>query len=144
MAHMFEESSDRDVNEKGKKSGSSKALNSNAWKNQNNPGGMLGNLKSVHGIPCSTSNRQNISNETKTSHGRFLSFNSPSDGIRAMCRWVNKSSYYGVSTKNLKTVRDYVNAMQNGVNGNSAYCYRCPNYASKILKHYENIPHIKM
>lgn len=144
MAHMFEESSDRDVNENGKKSGASKALNSNAWKNQNNPGGMLGNLKSVHGVPCSSSNRQNISNETKTSHGRFLAFNSPSDGIRAMCRWVNKSSYYGVSTKNLKTVRDYANAMQNGVNGTSAYCYKCPNYASKILKHYANIPHIKM
>jgi hypothetical protein len=124
------------------------ALSSNAWRKYNNPSGMLGNLKSVHGVPCVTTSADNIGGN-KTSHGKFLKFESPEIGFKAHCRWVNRSSFYGVRTKNLRTVNQYAVAMQYGVPAGGAslsFCggpnYRCPNYGKNIITHYKDIPHL--
>lgn len=109
---------------------------------------MLGKFSSVHGVPCESTSSDNIGGDGK-SHGKFLKFATAELGIRAHCRWVNRSSFYGVKTKKLKTVNEYAVAMQYGVptGGSSpSFCggpnYRCPNYAKNIIMYYNKIPHL--
>ena len=120
-------------------------LKSKGWKDFYNPGGILWsqpNAKiraSKYGnVECKASDRPSKGSDGRI-HGYFVVFNNARDAFYAKTYLIANSSNYGVKTFSLKTVKDYANAMENGVNGKSAYCYKCPNYANNILKLYNEI-----
>ena len=137
LAHMHAESAEDGI-----------ALSSLAWTKRFNPSGMLGDYTRVQGVPCKTSKDKNVGSDGED-HGNFLIFETAEYGIRAHCRWVNRSSYYGVKTKGLKTVKQYAIAMEQGVpagGSSNSFCgkptCRCKNYANNILTFYSEIPHL--
>lgn len=133
-------------------------LSSTAWKTRFNPAGLLapGSKKKDgsyvyptgwkgkwQGVDVEIVSNENIGVDGK-SHGRFFKFKTAKDGWTCFARWVNNSSYYGVKTKKLKTVAEYVHAMEWGDENHNSFCgsaaAHCTGYAAGIMEHYNLIP----
>ena len=124
-------------------------LTSVAWKERFNPAGLLAGNRRVgetftqYGIKCTVVGADNIGVDGK-SHGKFIKINTSAEAWELFAAWVSKSSYYGVSTKNLKTVEEYVNAMEWGINGGPRFCgsinAHCTGYADSVMNFYVRIP----
>lgn len=96
----------------------------------------------MYGIRCEVASADNVGVDGK-SHGKFIKLQTPSDGWELFAAWVSRSSYYGVKTKNLQTVGQYVHAMEWGINGGPRFCgsvnAHCTGYADSVLKYYRKI-----
>lgn len=124
------------------------SLTSFAWRERNNPAGLLagtrkpGTVYTMYGIRCEVASADNVGVDGK-SHGKFIKLETPSDGWELFAAWVSRNSFYGVKTKNLQTVGQYVHAMEWGINGGPRFCgsvnAHCTGYADSVLNYYRKI-----